>query len=408
MPSALLRAFVVCMACATAAPVHARDNPRLAAIDYQVATYNQPAVRVRLADFDLLVLGFWRGYGAARIAPIVKDLRSRHPGIRIGQYTVLNEVPGGTRPDEANHDLIEKLDRENWWLRDDSGNKLQWTSAFNAYDVNLTAWVKPDENGMTWPQWKAQRDVKQLFAPWPSLDFVFLDNVFHAPRERAVWRAGAGLAARDDAAVAASLRRGYVSYVQALRHEVPDLPVIGNVDHDLSAPEYHHVFDGAFLESLIGRRWSIEGTRGWLAMMARYRNVSTQVRDPRLVVFHMSGSASDYRLMRYGLASCLMGDGLFAYSADDAPMPPWFDEFDVDLGPAEGGAQQAPGGDAWMRRFARGLVVVNPGPQPAVVALPPGYKHLKGTQVPEVNNGEAVRELRLAPRDGVILMRSVS
>lgn len=399
------RFFQVLTCCLVAATAWGRDNPRLAAVDYQATTYTQPAVRARLAEFDLVVLGFWRGYGSSRVNDLVKDLRSRHPGIRLGQYTVLNEVAGLRGASDANSDLVDKLDREDWWLHDASGRKAQWTSVYNAHDVNLTAWVKPDAQGQRWPQWKAHRDATQLLSQWTSPDFVFLDNVFEAPRERAIWHPGGNESAPNDPDVAAAMRRGYVSYVQSLRQEAPGVSIVGNVDHDLMAPEYDHVFDGAFLEGLIGRNWSIESTRGWPALMARYRHVAQEVRNPRMVVFHVSGAGNDYRLMRYGLTSCLMGDGLFAYSADGAAMPAWFDEFDVDLGAATGPAEQLPAG-VWVRHFARGIAMVNPGPVPADVALPSGYKHLQGHQAPDINNGEPVRDVKIDARDGVVLIRS--
>jgi hypothetical protein len=401
-------ALLLALASSWAGPAAwARENPRLAGVDYQVANYAQPETRERLARFDLLVLGFWRAYGKPRVAAIVDDLRRRHPGIVLGQYTALNEVPGGYEKFDANSDLVAKLDREGWWLRDAAGRKVQWTSAYNAFDVNLTAFSPPDADGLRWPEWKARRDVQAVFSQWPSLDFVFVDNVFERPRDRAVWRPGGREAAGEDAEVAAAMREGYAGYWSALRKLQPGLKVVGNVDHDLTAPEYRGApLDGAFLESLIGHRWSLESTRGWPQVMQRYRTVSRQVRDPRLVVFHVTGDPTDYRLMRFGLATCLMGEGLFAFN-DNGRSPPWFDEYDVDLGAAEGAAAEVPGSSGvWMRRFRQGLVLVNPGPAPALVSVPPGYSRLKGSQAPDVNDGSPVREVRLPPRDGLLLVRA--
>lgn len=395
---------LVCSVGAMAAA--ARENPKLAGVDYHVSDYAKEATKARLANFDLVVLSFWRAYGAARVAAVANDLHRRHPGIIVGQYTAVNEVAGSDRRDDANQDLVQKLDRENWWLRNPRGDRVQWTSAFNAYDVNMTAWVHPDEDGLLWPQWKARRDVREVFRQWPSLDLVFVDNVFNAPRTRAAWRSEGHDDAPSDRDVAAAMRRGYVSYIDEVRKLMPGTWLIGNVDHDLAAPEYRKALDGAFLESLIGRPWSIETRAGWPAMMSRYRAVSSEVRRPGLVIFHMSGGASDYRLMRYGLTSCLMGDGYFAYSADQGPSTPWFDEFDVDLGRATDVGAPVPGGDAWMRHFQHGVAIVNPGPQPAIVSLPAGYRHLAGRQDTFVNDGSVAREVRVPPRDGVILLKA--
>jgi hypothetical protein len=384
----------------------AHENPRLAAVDYHVATYAQEPARARLAGFDLAILSFWRGFGAARVRGVVDDLRHRHPGMLLGQYTILNEVQGRASRNEAGYDLVEKLDRQGWWLRNAGGDRVQWTSAYGAYEANLTAGAAPDADGMRWPEWKATRDVREVFSQWPSLDFVFVDNVFERPRVRAVWRAGGREEGGDSAEFDREVRRGYVSYFNRLRSLRPGVLLIGNVDSDLSSPEYHHVLDGAFLENLIGRPWSIESRQGWPTMMHRYRSVSRQVRRPDLVIFHMTAAPTDYRLMRYGLASCLMGDGYFAFSADRGTSVPWFDEYDVELGRALGPAEPVPGGAASLRRFEHGMAVVNPGPNPVVVHLPSGYAHLRGSQDKTVNNGEPVDELPLPPRDGVILVRA--
>jgi hypothetical protein len=406
---AVLRGMAVGAVLAWSAAVglcQARENPRLAAVDYQVQTYGDEATRARLAGFDLAILSFWRGYGAPRVTRVVDDLHHRHPGMLLGQYTALNEVQAQAKRDDANRDLVEKLDQQGWWLHDAQGERVRWTSTYGNDEVNLTSGATPDDHGLRWPQWKAERDVHQVFNQWPSLNFVFVDNVFEQPRVRAVWRAGGREEGKDSAEFAREMRRGYLSYFDRLRSLLPGVPLIGNVDSDLSSPEYHHALDGAFLENLIGRRWSIESQQGWGAMMHRYRAVSQQVRRPELVIFHMTAGANDYRLMRYGLASCLMGDGYFAFSADGSTSVPWFDEYDVDLGAAQGPAEPVVDGAATWRRFARGMAVVNPGPNPVVVHLPPGYAHIKGSQDPTVNNGEPVSELRLPPRDGVILVKT--
>lgn len=402
MAFAAFAALAALAATVAPAPASAKDNPRVAAVDYRAASYVEEATRERLARFDLVVLGFWRAYGDAKLRSVVLDLRKRHPGILLGQYTAINEVQGSAGPNEAATDLVRKIDAANWWLRDARGGRVQWTSRYNNFELNLGPWAPPDEDGLRWPQWKARRDVDQVFSHWPGLDFVFIDNVFEKPRVRAVWRTGGD--EQDPASAAPLARQGYVDYVKQLRDLMPDMRVMGNVDNDLSSPEYRGVFDGAFLEAAIGRNYSLETWRGWPALMARYRSVSRSVKDPRLVVFHVTGRADDYQAMRYGLASCLMGDGTFAYAGADDGSTPWFDEFGVELGRALEPAHAA-SGSAWMRRFARGIAIVNPGPGPAIVEVPPGFAHLAGTQDPQVNDGKPAREVTLRPRDGILLVR---
>jgi len=52
---------------------------------------------------------------------------------------------------------------------------------------------------------------------------------------------------------------------------------------------------------------------------------------------------------------------------------------------------------------------MNPkGNGPQTVTLETSYKHLSGTQVPSVNNGQTVTSVTLNDRDGVILLRTAA
>jgi len=379
--------------------------PRLMALDYRARETLREPVREHLARFDAVVLSFWRGFGEARIRTVVQDLRRRNPRVLLGQYTVINEVPGKARPDEAHYDLVQQLDKQSWWLRNKGGERVQWTQRYQAYEADLGTDASPDEDGLRWPQWKARRDVREVFSKWPALDFVFLDNVFERPRVRAVWKRGGAEEDGRVSAVAAAQRQGYADYVTELHRHLPGLPVIANTDGDLSQRELRGVFDGAFLEGLIGRSWSIETRAGWAAAMERYLAVSRHVKDRASVVLQAAGGADDFRQMRFGLTTCLMGDGYFAFGDAEGHGPPWFDEYEVKLGAPAGAAEPVAGGPAWWRRFSRGMAIVNPGPMPAVVEVPRGWARFRGHQQPHINTGEPVRELRLPPRDGVLLVR---
>ena len=43
---------------------------------------------------------------------------------------------------------------------------------------------------------------------------------------------------------------------------------MGNTDGDLSEPEYAGQLEGAFLEGLMGKSWSIETWGGWSKVMS--------------------------------------------------------------------------------------------------------------------------------------------
>ena len=61
---------------------------------------------------------------------------------------------------------------------------MQWTTQYGAWDINFTAWSKPDTNGLRFPQWLAERNDRLFFKPAP-FDLWYWDNVFAKPRATA-------------------------------------------------------------------------------------------------------------------------------------------------------------------------------------------------------------------------------
>ncbi len=75
------------------------------------------------------------------------------------------------------------------------------------------------------------------------------------------------------------------------------------------------------------------------------------------------------RVRRWGLGTCLLGDGYFTYTLDQCSVH-WYPEFDQDFGNPDGSfykqmVGQLNGGDTlYVRDFDRGTVVVNPNGHP--------------------------------------------
>jgi len=169
------------------------------------------------------------------------------------------------------------------------------------------------------------------------------------------------------------------------------------------------MLNGGVIEGLIGYSYSIETYGGWQAMMTWYRKAMSALAEPKLAIFHMVGSATDYQTVRYGLASAMMDDGYFVFNttSGNGGDAPYFDEYAAKLGNAVSGPQTA----AWQkgvyrRDFVNGIVLVNPkGNGAQTVTLETNFKHLSGTQVPSVNNGQTTTTVTLQDRDGIILMR---
>jgi hypothetical protein len=401
--------------------------------------YDERAYQAQIARLDLAILGFyngWRGSSVA-VARAVNAIKSRNPGILLGNYSIMTEVPR----DESDSATAYKRDKlragigpagiGDWWAYDQNGNHTDWSGGtYPTWDANLTLLTTPDAGGQRWPQWLAQHDLEYLFgrAPYlpipPAFDLWYSDNNFWRPRVDADWNRDGSNDSRDNLAVRKWWRDGQRAYYDEGRRLAPDLLLMVNADSDLDGSvfppgadhfkQYHQAAHGAFLEHTMGKSWSVETWGGWPLLMQWYHHIGTNLLPPAIVLFDVYlPSTTDYQSFRYAFASCLMDDGYFSGSTDYNQIV-WFDEFDL-AGTAStkwlGRAVDPPPTAAWQngvyqRRFQKGLVLVNPkGNGPRNVTLPPGYARFSGNQDRAVNNGQPVTSLTLSDRDGILLVK---
>ena len=85
------------------------------------------------------------------------------------------------------------------------------------------------------------------------------------------WKRVGSNQSRDNTEVQTAQRAGQVAYWNAIKAHRPSLKIVGNVEGDLSQPEYREKLNGAFLEGAMGVSYSVETWAGWDAMMARVR-----------------------------------------------------------------------------------------------------------------------------------------
>jgi len=134
--------------------------------------------------------------------------------------------------------------------------------------------------------------------------------------------------------------------------------------------------------------------------------------------FEHPGFVPNYRKMRFGLTTALLGNGYFSYEINTNGHGGlglmWFDEYDNAgkqrgyLGLPKGRARkifQAGDGWVWRRDFDRGIVICNPTTAVVSVDLGGRYRLIKGSQAPAVNSGAKVSQITLQPRDGRILLK---
>ena len=378
--------------------------------------YDTQDYQAQLSKPAIMILGFYEGWGKSKktIAErdVVKHLKEINPNLLVGQYTILNEWKDIDEPSNARRKLSKKLDDENWWLRDENNKRVQWTNMYHAWDINLSAWTTPDRDGNRYPEWLAQADYETFFRPVPEFDIWYFDNALSRPEvKKADWDGDGRDDSRDDPRIAAAYRRGNLAHWIKARQLHPTAIFIGNSD-DVSSPEYSGKLEGVFMEGVIGTTWSMdqlkEQSKGWDAIMKRYRAAIQHTAAPHIIGFNVHGSKDNYQRMRYGLTSCLMDDGYFSYTDEKVGYGsvPWFDEYDVVLGrPMDPPSLQPWQNGVYRRRFEHGTVLVNPDIFPRTITVDQGYRRIKGMQASDVNDGKDVSVLSLPGKDGIILIK---
>lgn len=389
--------------------------PRLMGVNIGAKNYHDANYQKDLSRLDVVILGFYKGWRPSGYAPdatsairkAVQAIKARNPAILVGQYTILNEAYDKPN-DPATVDLRDKLYASQWWLLNETGRKVQWTARYSTWETNFTAWTRPDASGRRWPEWLAERNYAAFFRDIPEFDIVYFDNVMAPPRVKGDWN----LDGRDDDPrnpdILAAHYAGHLAHWNQMRKLHPRALLMGNTDNDLSIPEWRNQLDAALLEGIMGASYSIEKWGGWARMMERYRAVLRNTRPPNIVGFNVHGSVTDYRFFRYAYASCLLDDGYFSFTDKSRGYSnvPWFDEYDHKLGKALTAPPAAAwSGEVWRRDFQNGIVLVNPTNATKTVTVEPGLRRLAGKQDREVNNGSAVSQVTLGPKDGIVLRR---
>jgi len=359
------------------------------------------------AQFGFLAL---RMFGSqSYMQGVVNTMRQVNPSIKLAHYTNMIDAQL-SNPDPVGgviHNLMaDQINANDWWKRNASGQLTQWTTGYATYIVNPTAWAPKDASGRRWPQVAAQLETDLTLSKVSGLDYIYVDNVWWRPRTTGDWKRNGTNQLNTDPVIQAAVRQGIVDYFSALRTLNPGKKIIGNADNDLSTAEYKGKLEGAYNECAMGKSWSLETWAGWNSMMSRYRLMLANTQGPKDVIFEACGpNGPDLNMLRYGMASALLEDGWYAYSAAGHKTF-WADEYSAPLGTAaEAPPTVATASGIWLRRYTGGMVLVNPGTTTASVNIGSGYKRLLGTQDPATNNGQPLSTVTLLPRQGLILVK---
>jgi hypothetical protein len=394
--------------------------PRLAGVNNGAPqNYWEPAYQAKLAKLNWSLLAVWVNWGATAdttMEQVVRNIKAINPDTRVFLYENPMEVAEGNAAASV---VFEKNDKMKWWAYEKGSTGPYVLSLYGKqtqraqYQVNNTLFTPKDSSGYQQWEWHARWVVQQFYKPNPSIDGFFEDNVFWRPRVDADWNRDGVTDSKDSPQSGKWLREALAKRFALLHTLMPGKLMIGNItdwgNSKSELTEYDQALNGGLIEGIIGKHYSVETWSSWAEMMRWYRKTMAAVAEPKLVAFHQVGSVTDYKTMRYGLASCLLDNGYYAFSDETKGYSgvPWFDEYDFKLGKAV----KPPAIVEWQkgvyrRDFENGIVLVNPkGNGTVEVTLEEDFRRLTGKQDPAVNNGALTRKVVLQDRDGIILKR---
>ncbi len=417
----LVAAATTLLLCLPAFAAEKPPFPRLAGVNNgSPHNYDDAAYQAKLAKLHFSVLNIWTGWEDSRdmtMEQVVRNIKAINPDSKVFLYENSMEV-ADDNPAAAL--VFNKVEQMKWWAFPKGGTGSPLLSEFGQqeskpnYQINTTLFTPKDSSGYQQWEWHARWVVQQFYKPNPSIDGFFEDNVFWRPRVDADWNRDGVTDAKDSPQAGKWLRESYRKRFELLHNLMPGKLMIGNVADwgrsNAVLTELDQTLNGGVIEGLLGASYSPETWGSWTEMMRWYRKTMAAIAEPKLVGFHYVGSATDYKTLRYGLASCLLDNGYFAFSERGKGYSGvvWFDEYDAKLGREV----MPPVTTAWQkgvyrRDFENGIVLVNPkGNGPVEVTLEEDFRRLSGKQDPVVNNGTVTRKILLQDRDGIILKRT--
>jgi hypothetical protein len=379
--------------------------------------YASSSYTATIAKFNMAILMSWPNFSASgkTMEEVIQGIKKLNPNEPVFIYEDINELQPSV--EAVWSPLLSAINSNHWWLYEyGSSGSIVGSQYGNGYQEINTTTVYPAGSGQHYVDWRANWEVNTFYKTTPSMDGFFTDNVFWKPRVNGDWQQNGTNDNQSSTTVETWYRQGFQRYTNDLKAAMPGKYQLANTA-DWGKPvsvitEYNQLFQGGVMEGIIGPSWSFESQDGWKGMYAAYQKMMNAIAKPQMLIFDQWGSTGDWQGMRYGLATCLLGNAYYFFDANsNSNGPEWFDEYNANLGtPTSNPFPSAPYQKGVYRRdFSNGIALVNPkGNGKQTITLETSYHKLSGSQDPSVNNGETVTSVTLNDRDGIILLRTTS
>ncbi len=333
----------------------------------------------------------------------LQELRALNPNIILLAYITSEEI----RTDAVNgpstmRDRLARGIPESWYLVNAEGQRYSFWPGTHMLNVTNHA---PQSQGLTFNKYLSNFVVDQVLGTglW---DGVFYDNAWID----LTWFTGQNVDFNadgfSDVNIDAKWYEGMKKLYEYTRERAqPGTIIIGN----------GHT--SGYVDALNGKMIENFGVHSWIDVMRTYKANQLSPFNPVINILNANAGNTNnpesYQAMRFGLASTLMENGYYSFDFGDQNHGQtwWYDEYAVALGNPLGPASSAGGEtkyakNVWSRNFENGITVVNSTDETKTITLGGEYEKIHGTQDPITNDGSIVSEVTLAPKDGLILMKT--
>ncbi|MFA5359349.1 MAG: glycosyltransferase [Patescibacteria group bacterium] len=370
--------------------------------------YLQPLVPEQhiseLSKYDLLVLD-------AEVAELDPDLLPNIKAVN-NQEKIFAYVPSQSVNTEGigewsqyREKNYQAVNNGNWWLRDSANNIISFDKTWPT--------IKIVDVGSGWKSY-LPNFVKNEVLSNDGWDGIFYDMVslnLNWLNNGDIVIANQNLNGKVNMT---ALNQYWTKNMNELltdtKNKISPLPLIVNLD---IAGSCQNRTDGEMMENFPSK-WL--GSDGWSKLMNVYLNNNNE--KYAYIINSNSNNLNlpdNYRNMRFGLTSALLGDGYFSYDQGDQNHGQvwWYDEFNVNLGHAESKAYNLLDmnngtikAGLWRRDFENGIVINNSTPVEQIyIFSKEEFEKIKGTQDVVVNSGEKINWFKLKPNDGFVALK---
>ncbi len=383
---------------------HAQNFPKKA--NYYIRWDLNEAQVKELAKWDLLILDMETQVNSREL---LKKLRVLNPSILLYVYITPQDIrtDAAQSPSVLRRKLASGI-AEEWYVTNQDGKKFSSWPGMVMLNVADNA---PAVNGVRYNQYLAKFVNDELLSTglW---DGVFFDNAW----EGVSWFGGKNFDLDKDGVNDSDPDSHWINGARFVYEETRRLNggkylVMANGGTKV----YRSQLNGLMLETF-------PNYGGWKGTMDIYSAYEKEKQFfPQTMVVNRNtqnnlGRKDDYRSVRYGLASTLLGNGYFSfdYGDQDHSQTWWYDEYNVNLGDPIGEAVSLLGStakfnenDVWRREYTNGVAVVNPSNESKNVDLGSDYEKIIGQQDSRINNGVITDRITLPAKDGIVMMKTL-